>query len=177
MGKIDKISDQMWKLALQPPLIGQDADKNEYWFFKGDLSRIFVRTVDKQEWFQYDELEAIMKLEECLNPKGIRERKLQEQLKKTIKRLKCKKWEEDQEQLLEDHTKRAVNFGKKNKSDVGTRKSIWGRKKKVDDLSIDCVREKLIEIEASYSEAISPFERNWTSDSRKEVLVQKLLDF
>ena len=44
-------------------------------------------------------------------------------------------------------------------------------------MTIDCVREKLLEIESKYSEAIEPFERSWTSEKRKEVLISKLLEF
>jgi len=59
MGKIEKIADQMWKVTLKLPLIGLDADKNEYWFFKGDLSRVLVKKAGTEEWYQYDDFEAI----------------------------------------------------------------------------------------------------------------------
>jgi hypothetical protein len=52
-----------------------------------------------------------------------------------------------------------------------------GRKKKVEDLSLDCAREKLLDIEQKYVEAILPFERSWTTDKRKEGLFEKLLSY
>ena len=60
-------------------------------------------------------------------------------MKKVIKRLRCKKREDDQECLMEEHTKRALYFNRKHKSDVSTRKSHRGRKRKTDDLTIECV--------------------------------------
>ena len=41
-------------------------------------------------------------------------------------------------------------------------------------LSIELVRDKLIEIEIMYSDAITPFERAWTTDARKEQLLTHL---
>ena len=76
----------------------------------------------------------------------------------------------------DDYLRRAMYFDRKvKKSDVGTRR---GKKKKVvEELTYDCIKEMLLDIEAKYETAISPFERNWTSAKRKEVLIEKLLSF
>ena len=94
-------------------MLGKDADKYEYWFFKEDLGKLFVKKYeDKKDqlvmmdeeddyipelkepkywWFFYDEEDEVEKLIEACNLKGIRERKLQENLRKIADRLKLKK--------------------------------------------------------------------------------------
>jgi hypothetical protein len=81
--KIDKLNDQTFRLSLKVSPLGLDKDKNEYWFFKDDITRLYVRpcppkkmTVDDDEgfevfqeveeqetkWFYYDEEEEIDEL-------------------------------------------------------------------------------------------------------------------
>ena len=103
-------------------MLGQDASKSEYWHFKDDKSRIYVRTEEevpikqvkqnavmrdeanptdeeaqeeeitltetKYSWFYYETEDQLEELMQSLNPKGIRERKLQENIKKIKDRLK-----------------------------------------------------------------------------------------
>lgn len=90
-------------------MLGKDVDRNEYWFFKEEPGKLFIK---KQEvkasedtdmvngaafketinvWYYYDEETQIDKLIEACNIKGIRERKLQEGLKKLRDRMKLKK--------------------------------------------------------------------------------------
>ena len=77
-------------------MLGKDVKRNEYWFFKEELSKIFVKQIDKPDmmeidegaedlanfqeervnWFYYDEEDEFQKLMDSLNPKGIREKKL-----------------------------------------------------------------------------------------------------
>ena len=116
-------------------MLGKDADRNEYWFFKEDPAKLFVKrffnqqaivqaltspaltqketggdaeminTESKQvldevpdlgsmpesQWFFYDEEVQFYKLLESCNIKGIRERRLNENLRKIAERLKLKK--------------------------------------------------------------------------------------
>jgi len=46
---------------------------------------------EKIQWFYYDEEDEFSKLVESMNPKGIREKKLHENLKKLGDRMKLKK--------------------------------------------------------------------------------------
>lgn len=107
-------------------MLGKDADKNEYWFFKEDPGKLFVKKVEFQQlaeeeekkevvqintegirdvemaeetapiqprffWAFYDEEEELERLIEACNSKGVRERKLQEGLRKIKDRLKLKR--------------------------------------------------------------------------------------
>lgn len=106
-------------------MLGQDASKSEYWHFKDDKSRIYIRTEEevpikqvkqnavmkdeanptdeeaqeeeitltetKYSWFYYENEDQLEELMQSLNPKGIRERKLQESIKKIKDRLKLQK--------------------------------------------------------------------------------------
>ena len=90
-------------------MLGKDAGKVEYWHFKDDAARIFTRVEEPvygendemtgqpvmvgtlHHWFYYDEEEHYELLLESLNPKGVRERKLQENLRKVKDRLKLRK--------------------------------------------------------------------------------------
>lgn len=81
-------------------MVGKDADKNEYWFFNDDPNRIYIkklviRNENKENaeyyWCYYDEEEKFTKLLESCNIKGIREKKLNENLKKIADKLNLKK--------------------------------------------------------------------------------------
>ena len=112
----------------------KDADRNEYWFFKEEPGKLFVkkftntttnvrpivppannaqqqpedaeminteaRDLDEVpdlppfpdfKWFYYDEEAQFYKLLESCNIKGVRERRLNENLRKVAERLKLKK--------------------------------------------------------------------------------------
>lgn len=71
-------------------MLGKDCSRNEYWHFKEDPERIYLRT-DSCKWQYLDEEQAFEQLLESLNPKGIREKKLLESLKKCKERLKLQK--------------------------------------------------------------------------------------
>jgi hypothetical protein len=91
-------------------MLGKDAAKVEYWHFKDDPTRIYTRVEEvilseeldevsgeqkvdgfKYQWNYYDEEDSFDALVESLNPRGVRERKLQENLKKIKDRMKLKK--------------------------------------------------------------------------------------
>ncbi len=89
--------------------MGKDADRHEYWHFKEDAERIYVRFDEpvlsapdamtgvpevldhKFTWYYIEDEDKYEQLVESLNPKGIREKKLQENLKKIKNHLKLKK--------------------------------------------------------------------------------------
>ena len=56
--RIEKLNDSLWKISLRSPLIGQDLDKNDYWVFKEDLTKIYVKN-PQNEWSIYDDEQAI----------------------------------------------------------------------------------------------------------------------
>lgn len=61
-------------------MLGQDKNMSEYWFFKDDPSRLYVKhveTVDEPPRWQFiDEEEAFNQFLESLNIRGVREKKL-----------------------------------------------------------------------------------------------------
>ncbi len=89
--------------------MGKDADRHEYWHFKEDAERIYVRFDEpvlsapdaitgatevldhKFTWYYIEDEEKYEQLVESLNPKGFREKKLQENLRKIKNHLKLKK--------------------------------------------------------------------------------------
>lgn len=81
---------------MKPPLLGQDSERNEYWLFKEDLTKIYVRLAATNTWAQYDDEASVVQLEQSLSTRGIREKKLQEQIKKHKSKLKYKKKKADQ---------------------------------------------------------------------------------
>lgn len=73
-------------------MLGKDANRNEYWFFREDPERIYMRAGEESvSWHYLDEEVKFEQLVDSMNPKGIRERKLLEGLKKCKDRLKLKK--------------------------------------------------------------------------------------
>jgi hypothetical protein len=102
-------------------ILGKDSEKNEYWYFKEDQHKLFVKKFDKPpmpeeeegieksqamvvdeqihmaiaeprfEWFYYETEEDFSKLLEACNVKGIRERKLRENLQRIGDKMKLKK--------------------------------------------------------------------------------------
>ena len=71
-----------------------DANLAEYWHFKDDVSRIYIKKTaadQKSEWFYLDEEEDLKQLLDSLNPRGIREKRLTEAIRKIMPSLKLKK--------------------------------------------------------------------------------------
>lgn len=92
------------KASIRTNMLGKDADRNEYWHFKEDPERVYIQKEEAQEhedpyavaeakiyWQYIDEEEKFDQLIESMNPKGIRERKLLEGLRRCRDRLKLKK--------------------------------------------------------------------------------------
>ena len=88
-------------------MLGQDKNMNEYWFFKDDPTRLFMKMSPTEEnsaqWMFIDEDEKFEHLLESINIKGIREKKLQENLKKIRASLKMKKPKKQSAQKQEEN--------------------------------------------------------------------------
>ena len=119
--KLDKLSEQALKTSIKNQVLGKDADKNEYWFFKEDPGKLFVKkyylpeppkAFDDDEdqmicenhpkefkfsWHYYDEEDEFTKLMEGCNTKGMRERKLQESLRRIAERMRMRKGKKKRE--------------------------------------------------------------------------------
>lgn len=103
--QLDKINEKLFKANIRTNMLGKDASRNEYWHFKEDPERVYIRKEEvmqtdpdspfqppnKVHWQYIDEEEKFDMLVESMNPKGIRERKLLESLRKCKDRLKLKK--------------------------------------------------------------------------------------
>ena len=70
--------------SIRTSMVGKDANRNEYWHFKEDDQHIYIRKEENKEvtWHYIDEEEKYDMLTDSMNIKGIRERKLLENLKK-----------------------------------------------------------------------------------------------
>jgi hypothetical protein len=90
-------------------MLGKDAQRSEYWHFKEDTERIYIRKEVQTQasaqsnemseelvqsrvyWYCIEEDDKFDHLLQSMNPKGIRERKLLESLRKCRDRLKLRK--------------------------------------------------------------------------------------
>jgi hypothetical protein len=88
--KIKRLNDQIWKVSLKVPVIGRDANKNEYWFFKDEPSKLYVKEYETTTWGYYNDEESIIQLEQSLCTKGVRENKLFENLRKIMDKFRMK---------------------------------------------------------------------------------------
>lgn len=96
---IAKLNEKLYKSSIKTTMLGQDAQRSEYWHFKDDCSRIYIRKEEVQaqpdvviddaeqiitdsqqkvtyQWYYYEREEQLDQLIERLNFKGIRERRL-----------------------------------------------------------------------------------------------------
>ena len=75
-------------------MLGIDANFNEYWFYKDDISRLYVKRTSGDggaRWLYLDEEDEFRQLCDSLNSRGTRERRLLEALRKIGPMLKLKK--------------------------------------------------------------------------------------
>ena len=77
-------------------MIGHDADHNEYWpyFHKEQFSMLFIKNKASGEWYYYDKEDDLVKVEQSLSKKGLKEKKLKENLKRLMIKMKFKKSKE-----------------------------------------------------------------------------------
>lgn len=71
--KVQRLTDQIWKLSLKVSIIGRDLN-NEYWFFKGEPSRLYVKDLRTNTWGYYNDEESLLELENSLLTKGTKEK-------------------------------------------------------------------------------------------------------
>ena len=87
--KISKLNDLIWKVSLKISVIGRDLN-NEYWFFKDEPSKLYVKDLLTNTWGYYNDEESILALENSLLTKGTKERKLYEGLRKLKGKMRIK---------------------------------------------------------------------------------------
>jgi hypothetical protein len=87
--KISKLNDLIWKVSLKVSVIGRDLN-NEYWFFKDEQSKLYVKDLQTNTWGYYNDEESILALENSLLTKGSKERKLYEGLRKLKGKMRIK---------------------------------------------------------------------------------------
>lgn len=87
--KIARLNDSLFKVSVKVSIIGHDLD-NEYWFFKDDLTKLYVKDLVTGQWAYYSDEKSVIDLENCLLTKGIKERKLYEGLRKLRGKMRVK---------------------------------------------------------------------------------------
>lgn len=217
--KIQRLNDSIWKVSLKVSIIGRDLE-NEYWFFKDDPTKLYVKDLSTNEWGYYNDEETILELENSLITKGTKERRLYEGLRKLKGKMKIRKnkevqqddasdMDEDGEPIKiknvdikmevekpkkeEEKTKsaiqtqehpdmevdsdpryephreeidwdkqlqKAIQFLMK-KSEISTRKSNRMGSNKLDSLSLESIKEKLLDLEEEYTETAKPLNKSW----------------
>lgn len=98
--KIEGLNDKIFKTSVKTVQLGRDCEKSEYWYFKEEPSKMFVKRPEG-EWFYYENETEINALFVSLNPKGIREKKLIENSRKILDKLKVKKAKKEEESKAE----------------------------------------------------------------------------
>jgi len=94
--KIEGLNDKIFKTSVKTSQLGRDGDRQEYWYFREEPSKVFVKK-QGQHWFYYEHESEIELLFNSLNSKGIRERKLLENSRKILDKLKVKKTKQKEE--------------------------------------------------------------------------------
>jgi hypothetical protein len=183
---------------------------SEYWFFKDDPMRLFSKRLVTDEdgqtykWFFIDREDEFEQFFESLNPKGIREKKLIENLKKiriSLKMRKSKKREDDDEkQNSEDQDMEAPDEESKRGDrhhlfenddfEQSIIDSVWYNKQmpkrrinntrgvKSSDsahmVTLDQVKRDFLEIEALYSSTMKDLNREWDTPEIRETTLTNL---
>ena len=90
LAKIERLNEQANKTSIKTQVLGKDSERSEYWFFKEEPSKLFIKKLEdsdgmvdtgevKQQsivWYYYDEEIQFDQLVEACNIKGVRERRL-----------------------------------------------------------------------------------------------------
>lgn len=100
--QVDKLDEKSFQTGIRTSVLGKDADRHEYWHFKDDAEKIYVRLdfpilsepdpmtgvsevlSHKFTWYYIEDEDKYEQLVDSLNPKGIREKSY----KKILKRLR-----------------------------------------------------------------------------------------
>ena len=46
-GKIERLNESAHKTSIKTQMLGKDCDKNEYWFFKEEAGKLFIKKQDQ----------------------------------------------------------------------------------------------------------------------------------
>lgn len=219
--KISRLNDQIWKVSLKVSIIGRDLE-NEYWFYKDDPTKLYVKDLSTSEWGYYNDEDTILELENSLITKGSKERKLYEGLRKLKGKMKIKKSkelpqsedgskpenigetnqettapqnEEEEKKEVKDQSKggvqkvqppqpdmevdedskyesykeevdweknleKAIQFTMK-RSEITTRKSHSLNSKKLDSLTLESIKEKILDLEEDYTATARDLNKAW----------------
>lgn len=240
--KISRLNDSLFKVSVKVSVIGRDME-SEYWFFKDDNTKLYVKNLKTGQWGYYNDEESIQDLENSLLTKGIKERKLYEGLRRLKGKMKIKKskdlkmdethenkenedvemkdnevqnknpneaqttepqtseekqkdmevdkqsdikplkeaeldpkYEDAEEEIDWDKClERALGFSIK-RTEINTRRSNRGNSKRLDMLTLESIKEKLIELEEDYTEAAKELGKAWapfsTMEKVKDLLVK-----
>ena len=58
--KIEKLNEQIAKITIKPGFVGKDSEKNEYWFFREEPAKLFVKQNCPDGWFYYENEENLL---------------------------------------------------------------------------------------------------------------------
>ena len=76
-------------------MLGVDAHQSEYWLFKDDCQRLFVKNIAKEgatpAWFFLDDEDDFDQVCGSLNSRGVREKRLLESLRKVKPSLRLRR--------------------------------------------------------------------------------------
>jgi len=67
--KIARLNDSLFMISVKVSIIGRDLE-NEYWYFKDDPSKLYVKNLKTNSWGYYNDEESILELENSLITKG-----------------------------------------------------------------------------------------------------------
>lgn len=87
--KISRLNDQLFKVSVKVSIIGYDLE-NEYWYFKDEPTKIYVKNMESRQWGYYSDEESIQELEKSLLTKGSKEKKLCEGLRRLRGKMRIK---------------------------------------------------------------------------------------
>ena len=93
--KIARLNDSLFKVSVKISIIGYDLN-NEYWYFKDEPNKIYVKDLETKKWGYYNDEESILQLENSLITKGLKERKLYEGLRRLKGKMRVRRTKEIQ---------------------------------------------------------------------------------
>ena len=47
--KIDKLNEQALQTSIKNQMLGKDVNRHEYWFFKEEPTKIFIKYIERKE--------------------------------------------------------------------------------------------------------------------------------
>lgn len=140
--KIQDLSHKIEDIQVRITPLGLDRHFNEYYFFKFDPTKLYMLKPLENTWHYFDPKD-IESLQSCLNPKGLRESKLIENLKLKKNNFKA------EGSNLDDYNNKLSAF-KDLKGDVQTCKKM------------------LMDLEKKFSKYLQKSDKQWETDENQE---------